>query len=137
MRTLVVIALLMAPLPAIGQTFEIGPGGVQVYPRGGGGDCRALRAACMHKEELGEVGPGQLPPLSRDVRERGAWLLALIAKLGFAGYFLIVWDIIRYCQRNGLPRAGPRFGGQLRCLLCARNHRRRSRRHGAALRAIS
>ena len=27
--------------------------------------------------------------------------LALIAKLGFAGYFLIVWDIIRYCQRHG------------------------------------
>jgi error-prone DNA polymerase len=27
--------------------------------------------------------------------------LELIAKLGFAGYFLIVWDIIRYCQRNG------------------------------------
>jgi len=28
--------------------------------------------------------------------------LALIAKLGFAGYFLIVWDIIRYCQRHGI-----------------------------------
>ncbi len=27
--------------------------------------------------------------------------LALIARLGFAGYFLIVWDIIRYCQWNG------------------------------------
>src|ERR1035441_7370424 len=27
--------------------------------------------------------------------------LGLIAKLGFAGYFLIVWDIIRYCQWNG------------------------------------
>src|SRR5579863_6400897 len=27
--------------------------------------------------------------------------LKLIAKLGFAGYFLIVWDIIRYCQQNG------------------------------------
>jgi len=27
--------------------------------------------------------------------------LALISKLGFAGYFLIVWDIIRYCQRQG------------------------------------
>jgi len=27
--------------------------------------------------------------------------LKLIAKLGFAGYFLIVWDIIRYCQRQG------------------------------------
>jgi error-prone DNA polymerase len=27
--------------------------------------------------------------------------LKLIAKLGFAGYFLIVWDIIRFCQRQG------------------------------------
>ncbi|WP_348261036.1 error-prone DNA polymerase [Telmatobacter sp. DSM 110680] len=27
--------------------------------------------------------------------------LALIARLGFAGYFLIVWDIIRFCQKNG------------------------------------
>jgi error-prone DNA polymerase len=27
--------------------------------------------------------------------------LDLIAKLGFAGYFLIVWDIIRYCQWRG------------------------------------
>jgi len=28
--------------------------------------------------------------------------LALIAKLGFAGYFLIVWDIICFCKRNGI-----------------------------------
>jgi error-prone DNA polymerase len=28
--------------------------------------------------------------------------LDLIARLGFAGYFLIVWDIVRYCQRNGI-----------------------------------
>ncbi|MGB6872130.1 MAG: error-prone DNA polymerase [Acidobacteriaceae bacterium] len=28
--------------------------------------------------------------------------LVLIAKLGFAGYFLIVWDIIQYCKRNGI-----------------------------------
>jgi error-prone DNA polymerase len=28
--------------------------------------------------------------------------LRLIAKLGFAGYFLIVWDIIRYCQQHGI-----------------------------------
>ncbi len=27
--------------------------------------------------------------------------LTLIAKLGFAGYFLIVWDIVRYCQQQG------------------------------------
>jgi error-prone DNA polymerase len=30
------------------------------------------------------------------------WELALISKLGFAGYFLIVWDIIEYCKRNGI-----------------------------------
>jgi error-prone DNA polymerase len=28
--------------------------------------------------------------------------LTLIAKLGFAGYFLIVWDIICFCKRNGI-----------------------------------
>ncbi len=28
--------------------------------------------------------------------------LRLIAKLGFAGYFLIVWDIIRYCRQHGI-----------------------------------
>ena len=28
--------------------------------------------------------------------------LVLISKLGFAGYFLIVWDIVEYCKRNGI-----------------------------------
>ncbi len=28
--------------------------------------------------------------------------LALIAKLGFAGYFLIVWDIVQFCKRNDI-----------------------------------
>ncbi|MGP8252971.1 MAG: DNA polymerase III subunit alpha [Terracidiphilus sp.] len=28
--------------------------------------------------------------------------LLLIAKLGFEGYFLIVWDIIQFCKRNGI-----------------------------------
>jgi error-prone DNA polymerase len=28
--------------------------------------------------------------------------LALIEKLGFAGYFLIVWDIVRFCKSNGI-----------------------------------
>ena len=34
-------------------------------------------------------------------RKQSQHELALIAKLGFAGYFLIVWDIIRFCQQNG------------------------------------
>src|SRR6185312_14469387 len=28
--------------------------------------------------------------------------LALIAKLGLAGYFLIVWDIVHFCRGNGI-----------------------------------
>ena len=71
MRTLVVLAVLMAPLPAIGQTFEVGPGGVQIEPHGGGGDCRELRAACMHKEELGELGQGNCARY-REMCGRGA-----------------------------------------------------------------
>jgi len=34
-------------------------------------------------------------------RAQVAHELALISKLGFAGYFLIVWDIIGYCQHQG------------------------------------
>jgi len=32
--------------------------------------------------------------------------LKLIARLGFAGYFLIVWDLIRYCQQHGILAQG-------------------------------
>jgi error-prone DNA polymerase len=46
------------------------------------------------------------PKSDRDLMERAKKQveheLALIAKLGFAGYFLIVWDIIEYCKRNGI-----------------------------------
>ncbi|HXE09181.1 MAG TPA: error-prone DNA polymerase [Acidobacteriaceae bacterium] len=42
----------------------------------------------------------------RDLQERAKKQveheLALIAKLGFAGYFLIVWDIVQYCKRNDI-----------------------------------
>ncbi len=39
-------------------------------------------------------------PLLDKARKQAQHELALISKLGFAGYFLIVWDIIRYCHRN-------------------------------------
>ena len=34
-------------------------------------------------------------------RKQAQHELDLISKLGFAGYFLIVWDIIRFCRNNG------------------------------------
>jgi hypothetical protein len=74
MRTLILIGLLIAPLPALGQTFELGPGGFRVYPHGGG-NCRELRAACMHKDELGETGQGNCQRY-RELCSSGARLLS-------------------------------------------------------------
>jgi error-prone DNA polymerase len=46
------------------------------------------------------------PKNNRDLLERAKKQveneLALIAKLGFAGYFLIVWDIVQHCKRNDI-----------------------------------
>jgi hypothetical protein len=70
--TFAATALFALPASVFSQTFEIGPGGVQIdpgdgyhhrhhgyeYSRGYGGQCRELRLACLHKEELGEQGQG-------------------------------------------------------------------------------
>ena len=42
------------------------------------------------------------PALLERARKQVDHELALIAKLGFAGYFLIVWDIVEYCKHNGI-----------------------------------
>jgi error-prone DNA polymerase len=47
-----------------------------------------------------------LPKRDVDLHERAkkqaAKELDLIERLGFAGYFLIVWDIVRFCKRNDI-----------------------------------
>ncbi|RLC61072.1 MAG: error-prone DNA polymerase, partial [Chloroflexi bacterium] len=50
------------------------------------------------KERYGE--------LSERVREQVTYELDLIKKLGLSGYFLIVWDIMDYAKRNGIPAQG-------------------------------
>ncbi len=52
-------------------------------------------------------------PLSARAQAQLERELALIEKLDLAGYFLIVWDIVRFCHRGGHPRARTRLGGQL------------------------
>ena len=42
------------------------------------------------------------PDLLERARKQVNHELALIAQLGFAGYFLIVWDIIQFCKRNNI-----------------------------------
>jgi error-prone DNA polymerase len=51
---------------------------------------------------LQRYGPKNDPGLMERAKKQIDHELALIAKLGFAGYFLIVWDIIRFCKRNDI-----------------------------------
>ncbi len=44
--------------------------------------------------------------ISRRVRSQIEHELALIRKLGFSGYFLIVWDLIRYCRESNIMVQG-------------------------------
>jgi hypothetical protein len=67
-------ALFALPTSAFSQGIEFGPGGIRVEPgyhgrstyRGDRGECRELRSACIHKEDLGEEGLGNC----RRYRER-------------------------------------------------------------------
>jgi error-prone DNA polymerase len=47
-------------------------------------------------------GAKNKPELLARARKQIDRELTLIAKLGFAGYFLIVWDIVRYCKRHDI-----------------------------------
>jgi len=47
-------------------------------------------------------GPKRNADLMARARKQVEHELALIGKLGFAGYFLIVWDVVQFCKRNGI-----------------------------------
>jgi error-prone DNA polymerase len=47
-------------------------------------------------------GPKHNTALLERAKKQVEHELKLIAKLGFAGYFLIVWDIVQFCKRNDI-----------------------------------
>src|SRR6202012_396530 len=47
-------------------------------------------------------GPKHNTALLKRAKKQVEHELKLIAKLGFAGYFLIVWDIVQFCKRNDI-----------------------------------
>ncbi|SEG52147.1 error-prone DNA polymerase, DnaE-like [Bryocella elongata] len=47
-------------------------------------------------------GPKNDPELLAKAQRQAEHELALIEKLGFCGYFLIVWDIVRYCKTHDI-----------------------------------
>ena len=48
-------------------------------------------------------------PLTPEIRDRIEHELDVIVRMGFAGYFLIVWDLIRFARDSGI-RVGPGRG---------------------------
>lgn len=47
-------------------------------------------------------GPKRDAALLERARKQVAHELKLIERLGFSGYFLIVWDIVQFCRKNGI-----------------------------------
>ena len=56
-----------------------------------------LRA--LVREGARERWGARVPPRVRDQLERE---LALVEELGYAGYFLTMWEIVRFCRRRGI-----------------------------------
>lgn len=48
-------------------------------------------------------------PITDEIRERAAYELDIITSMDFTGYFLIVWDFIKYARDNDIP-VGPGRG---------------------------
>jgi error-prone DNA polymerase len=53
-----------------------------------------------------EYAPQCFPSYAQRHRAQLNTELALIEKLGLAGYFLIVWDIVRFCKEHGILAQG-------------------------------
>lgn len=53
-----------------------------------------------------EGAKGRFPKMTQKVRAQLDHELTLIAKLGFSGYFLIVWDIANFCRDEGILMQG-------------------------------
>ena len=79
-------------------------------PRARGSSRRRGRTATAYLRELVDEGAreryGELTP---EIRDRIEHELGVIASMGFSGYFLIVWDLIRFARESGI-RVGPGRG---------------------------
>ena len=78
-------------------------------PEGFAGDDEYLRHVTL--EGARERWREPLPP---EVAERLEYELDVICDMGFASYFLIVWDLIAYARRRGI-RVGPGRGSAAGC----------------------
>ena len=71
-------------------------------------DDAAARQSDPHADP-GDPLPETGDPLPAEVRKRLDYELEVILKTGYAGYFLITWDFIRWAREHGIP-VGPGRG---------------------------
>ncbi|MGE5527756.1 MAG: DNA polymerase III subunit alpha [Patescibacteria group bacterium] len=91
--------------------LELGKRRIPVFPTPGGvSEGAYLRLLC--EEGLARLYPGAGP----EVRARLEHELGVIDRLGFAGYFLMVWEIVAYARREGIP-VGPGRGSSVGSLV--------------------
>ncbi len=74
-------------------------------PEGFGGDAEYLRHLAYEglKARYGEITP--------EIEERAEKELNTIISMGFASYYLIVWDFINFAKNNGIPVGAGRGSG--------------------------
>jgi DNA polymerase III subunit alpha len=73
-------------------------------------DPPAGRSLENHLRELVYEGAaGRYGTVTPEIRDRIEYELGVIVPMGFAGYFLIVWDLIRFARDHGI-RVGPGRG---------------------------
>src|SRR5215813_4393159 len=56
-----------------------------------------------------ELAKGELAHSFSDYEQRLSHEIEVIKRMGYAGYFLIVWDFVKYAKENGIP-VGPGRG---------------------------
>ncbi len=84
--------------------FEMKDMGYQfpLYPVGGDETMDSFLYKRTMEGVLNRYGAKSSASLRKRAEKQVARELALIAKLGLAGYFLIVWDIVEFCRKNGI-----------------------------------
>jgi len=84
--------------------FELGDLGYEFprYPVPDGDTMDSFLRKRVEEGVIRRYGPKRDAGLLERARKQVEHELALIARLGFAGYFLIVWDIVQFCKQHDI-----------------------------------
>jgi len=84
--------------------FELGDLGYEFprYPVPDGDTMDSFLRKRVDEGVIRRYGPKRDAGLLARAKKQVEHELALIAKLGFAGYFLIVWDIVQFCKQHDI-----------------------------------